>query len=75
MTIIALRDMFAKSPKYRRPKIINWKHSFNILMDSVEEYDKQETKRDRENIRFSSRMGCGCEIQIEIKTSNGVKNT
>jgi hypothetical protein len=31
-------------------------------MDSVEEYDKQETKRDRENIRFSSRMGCGCEI-------------
>ena len=34
----SLVEMFAKGPKYREAKSINWKHNFKILMDSVEDY-------------------------------------
>ena len=46
----SLRDVFAKGPKYREPKSINWKHNSNILMDSVEDYDKQWTQREKEDL-------------------------
>ena len=44
-----LRDVFAKGPKYREPKSINWKHDFKILMDSVENYARQWAKREKED--------------------------
>jgi len=31
----SLRDVFAKEPKYRDPKSINWKHNFKIIRNSV----------------------------------------
>jgi hypothetical protein len=34
----SLREVFAKGPKYREPKSINWKHNFKILMYSVDDY-------------------------------------
>ena len=42
--------MFAKGPKYREPKSINWKHNFKILMDSVEDYARQWEKREKEDL-------------------------
>jgi len=39
--------MFSKGSKYRDPKCINWKHSFKILKDSVEDYARQWTKREK----------------------------
>jgi hypothetical protein len=39
-----------KGPKYREPKSINWKHSFKILMDSVEDYATQWAKREKEDL-------------------------
>jgi hypothetical protein len=43
----SLRDVFAKGPKYREHKSINWKHNFKILMDSVEDYVRQWAKREK----------------------------
>jgi hypothetical protein len=33
--------VFANGPKYREPNSINWKHNFEILMDSVKDYARQ----------------------------------
>ena len=46
----SLREVFAKGPKYRKPKSINWKHNFKILMDSVEDYARQWEKREKEDL-------------------------
>jgi hypothetical protein len=46
----SLRDVFAKGPKYREPKSINWKRNFKILMDSVEDYARQWAKHEKEDL-------------------------
>jgi len=46
----SLRDVFAKGPKYRDPKSINWKHNFKIIKDSVEDYARQWEKRKKEDL-------------------------
>ena len=57
MNNTSLRDVFAKGPKYREPKSINWKRNFKILMDSVEDYARQWAKHEKED-----RMGEECEV-------------
>jgi hypothetical protein len=49
-----LRDVFAKGPTYREPKSINWKHNYEILMDSVEDYARQLAKREKEDLDILS---------------------
>ena len=63
ITYTSLRDVFAKGPKYCEPKSINWKHNFKILMDSVEEYARQWTKREKEDLDTLSEWSL---IQIRI---------
>jgi hypothetical protein len=40
-------EVFANGPKYREPNSINWKHNFEILMDSVKDYARQWVKLER----------------------------
>ena len=72
LTIISntsLRDVFAKGPKYREPKSINWKHNFKILMDSVEDYARQWANREKEDVDTLSEWVKSVRslIQIMIK--------
>ena len=53
-TSLREREVFARGPKYRELKSINWRHNFKILMDSVEDYARQWEKREIED---SFRMG------------------
>jgi hypothetical protein len=46
--------VLAKGPKYSEPKSNNWKHNFKIHMDSVEDYSRQWTKREKEDIDIIS---------------------
>jgi len=50
----SLREVFAKGPKYREPKSINLKHNFKILMDSVEDYARHWTQREKEDLNTLS---------------------
>jgi hypothetical protein len=43
----SLREVFAKWTIYREPRSINWKNNFKILMDSVEDYDRQWAKPEK----------------------------
>ena len=45
----SLREVFAKGPKYREPKSINWKHNFKILMYSVDDYARQWARCEQED--------------------------
>ena len=47
---ISLQEVFVKGPKYREPKSINWKHNSKIRTDSVEDYTRQWTKREKEDL-------------------------
>jgi hypothetical protein len=40
--------VFAKGPKYREAKSINWKHNFKILMDAVGDCTRQWAKHEKE---------------------------
>ena len=51
---IPLQDVLAKGPKNSEPKSINWKHTFEILMYSVEDYVTPWTRRRKENIDIIS---------------------
>jgi hypothetical protein len=51
---ISLQDVLAKETKYSEPKFIYWKHTFEILMYSVEEHARQWTKREKEDIYIIS---------------------
>jgi hypothetical protein len=68
---------FAKGPKYREPISINWKHNFNILMDSVEDYDTQWAKREKEDLDTVSEWVRSVRslIQIRIKQLSGSMST
>jgi hypothetical protein len=50
ITYTSLRDVFAKGPTYCEPKSINWRHNFKILMNFVEGYANQWTKREKEDL-------------------------
>jgi len=58
----SLRDVFDKGSKYREPKSINWKHNFKILMDSVEDYARQWTKREKRDLDTLSELVEECEV-------------
>ena len=66
------RDVFAKGPKYREHKSINWKHNFKILMDSVEDYARQWSKREKEDLDTHSEWVKSVRslIQIRIKKNS-----
>ena len=49
-----LRKILAKGPKYREPQSINWKYNFKLLMDSVEDYARKWTKREKEEVDILS---------------------
>ena len=67
----SLREVIAKGPKYRESKSINWKHNFKILMDSVEDYARHCEKREKEDFRYSLRMGEECAV---ANTDYNLKN-
>jgi len=71
--VITVTLVFAKVPKYREPKSINWKHNFKILMDSVEEYARQWEKREKEDLDTLSEWVKSVRslIQIRIKKLSG----
>ena len=66
----SLRDVFAKGPKYRESKSINWKHNFTILMDSVEDYARRWAKCEKGDLDNHSKWVKSMRslIQIRIKT-------
>jgi hypothetical protein len=74
---ISLREVFAKGPKYREPKSINWEHNIKIVMDSVEDYARQWTKREKEDLDTLSEWVKSSRslIQIRIKKLSGFMNT
>jgi hypothetical protein len=47
--------MLPKGTKYRESTSMNWKHSFQILMDSFDDYDGQWTKRDTKDMNTLSK--------------------
>ena len=65
----SLQEVFAKGPTYREPKSINWKHNFKILMDFVQDYDRQWAKREKEDLDTLSEWVKSVRslIQIRIK--------
>jgi len=69
---ISLREVFAKGPKYREPKSINWKHNFKIFMYSVEDYARQWAKGEKEDLdTLSERVKSARSlIQIRIKKNS-----
>ena len=73
----SLREGFAKGPKYREPKSINWKHNIKILMDSVEDYARQWAKREKEDLDTLSEWVKSVRslIQIRIKKLSGPMST
>ena len=73
----SLREVFAKGPKYRESKSINWKHNFKILMDSVEDYVRQWEKRENEDLDALSEWVKSVRslMQIRIKKLSGSMNT
>jgi hypothetical protein len=70
----SIRDVFTKGPKYREPKSINWKHNFKILMDSVEDYARQWTKHEKEDVDTLSEWAKSVRSlkQIRIKKTQWV---
>jgi hypothetical protein len=44
-----------KGRKYPEPKSINWKDNFKIIMDSVEDYARQWTKREKGDLNTLSK--------------------
>jgi hypothetical protein len=70
--------VFAKGPKYREPKSINWKHNFKILMDSVEDYARQWVKREKEYLDTLSEwvksVRSLIQIRIKRKLSGSMRN-
>jgi hypothetical protein len=65
--------VFAKGPTYREPKSINRKHNFKILMDSVEDYARQWTKHEKEDLDILSEWVKSVRslTQIRIKKLSG----
>jgi hypothetical protein len=59
--------VFAKGPTYREPKSINRKHNFKILMDSVEDYARQWTKREKEDLDILSEWVKSVRSLIQIR--------
>ena len=45
-----LREILVKYPKYREPRSITWENNFILLMDSVEDYTRKGTKREKEEV-------------------------
>jgi hypothetical protein len=69
--------LFAKGHKYREHKSINWKHNFKILIDSVEDYARQWSKREKEDLDTHSEWVKSVRslIQIRIKKLSGSMST
>jgi hypothetical protein len=51
---------------YREPKSINWKHNFEIPMDSVVDYARHWEKREKENIDTLSEWMKSMRLLIQI---------
>ena len=59
-----LRNIIAKDPKYREQQSINWKYNFQLLIDSMEDYAKKWTKREKEEVQNESKL-LGCLFKFE----------
>ena len=68
------REVFAKVPKYRQSKSINWKHNFKIHVDSIEDYARQRAKHKKEDLDTLSEWVKSVRslIQIRIYNKNSV---
>jgi hypothetical protein len=49
-----IRKILAKGPKYRGLQSINRKYNFKLLIDSVENYARKWTKREKEAVETFS---------------------
>jgi len=68
----SLRDVSTKGPKYREPKSINRKHNFKILMDTVQEYARQWTNREKEDLDTLSEWVKSVRSLIQMRPFNSV---
>ena len=66
MNNTSLRDVFDKGPKYREPKSINWKSSFNIFYGFGRELYHTMCKVDKKSMHTFSKF---------VKAVRSVKQT
>ena len=51
---VKLRELVAKGPKYREPNKINWKSTKTMVLDSIDLYAEQWSKREQADLKYLS---------------------
>ena len=51
---VKLRELVAKGPKYREPNKINWQSTETMILDSIDLYAEQWSKRERVDLKYLS---------------------
>ena len=51
---VKLRALVAKGPKYREPNKINWKSTKTMVLDSIDLYAEQWSKREQVDLKYLS---------------------
>ena len=70
------QNVFAKGPKYRETKSINWKHNFNIIMNTMDYCAGQWAKQEKHRYYFMNLMkSIRPLLQIIINKLNGSMRT
>ena len=49
-----LRELVAKGPKYREPSRVNWKATETMLLESIDLYAKNWSKREQVELKYLS---------------------
>ena len=67
-----IRKIFAKGPKYREPQSINRKYNFKRLIDSVGDYARKWTKREKEAVETFSEWVKAIRSLAKSKMGNNI---
>ena len=51
---VILRELVAKGPKYREPSKVNWKSTETMVLDSIDLYAEQWSKRGQVDLKYLS---------------------
>ena len=51
---VKFRELIAKGPKYQEPNKINWKSMVTMVLDSIDLYAEQWTKREQVYLKYLS---------------------
>ena len=51
---VRLRELAATAPKYREPNKINWKSTKTMILDPIDLYAEQWSKRERVDLKYLS---------------------